>query len=479
MNTDFINHKPLVVDLDGTLLQGDMLFESLLLFCKYNPLRFFLSLFWLLTRGKAYLKQRLAARAKIAVHALPYNLELLAFLRDEKKNGRKIILATASAKIYADEIASHLDLFHEVIASEDTNLSAHNKKQALIQRYQEKGFDYIGNSADDLVVWSSANRAIAVNPDFGIRKRVTKMANLDKVIHPKTSIIYSWIKALRLHQWLKNSLIFIPLLAAHLSFSPLVIIQALVAFLSFSLCASSAYLLNDLLDLESDRQHPRKKNRPFASGALSIKAGLVTVPLLFLIGFGLSYFLLSKLFLVVLLAYYSLTIAYSLYLKQIMMLDVVSLASLYTLRIVGGTYAFNLSLTFWMLAFSMFLFTSLAFVKRYTELQDARNKGKTDKMPGRGYYPSDLELISSLGGAAGYLSILVLALYIQDNSIAQLYHHPHIIWLSCPLLLFWISRIWLLTHRGQMHDDPVVFAATDKVSLLIGLLFAVIFWVAL
>lgn len=479
MDNSCTAQKPLVVDLDGTLIKGDMLFESLLLFCKYNPLRFFISLFWLLTRGKAYLKTRLAFHAKLAISSLPYNLELLAYLEEEKKTGRKIILATASSKIYAEEIANHLDLFHEIIASEDVNLSAKNKRKVLIQRYQEKGYDYIGNSADDLTVWASSDRAIAVNPEFGIRKKVSRMANLDKIIHSKPPVAMSWVKALRLHQWLKNLLIFIPLLAAHLTPSPLIIGQALLAFLSFSFCASSAYLLNDLLDLESDRQHPRKKHRPFAAGALSIKSGLIAVPLLFLMGLGISYFWLSKMFLVVLLAYYLLTIGYSLYLKQIMMLDIVSLASLYTLRIVGGTYAFNLSLTFWMLAFSMFLFTSLALVKRYTELQDARNKGKTDKMPGRGYYPGDLEMISSLGAAAGYLSVLVLALYIQDSSIAELYRHPHLIWLSCPLLLFWISRIWLLTHRGQMHDDPVVFAATDKISLFIALVFALIFWMAL
>lgn len=470
--------KPLIVDLDGTLIHTDILIEALLFFWKYQPLKFYLPLLWLL-KGKAYLKYRLALETEITVASLPYNQEVMTVLEHEKSLGRKIVLATASPKIYADKIAQHLGLFDEVIASEQVNLAAKHKKHALIERFQEKGFDYMGNSADDFAVWQSADKAIAVNPELGIKKRVTQMLNLDKIIQTKSSSAKFWFKAIRVHQWLKNLLILIPLLAAHLSLTPLTLLQALTAVLAFSFCASSAYLLNDLLDIESDRQHQRKKRRPFASGALSVKSGLIAIPLFFFCGMLLAYSFLSNFFLLVLLVYYVLTVAYSLWLKQVMMLDVVALASLYTLRIIAGTYAFNLTLTFWMLAFSMFLFTSLALVKRYAELLEARGKGQTEKTPGRGYFPKDLEMISALGAASGYLSVLVLALYIQDTGVSNLYQHPHLIWLCCPLLLFWISRIWLLTHRGQMHDDPVVFAATDKISLFIALTFALLFWLAL
>ncbi len=288
-----------------------------------------------------------------------------------------------------------------------------------------------------------------------------------------------WAKALRFHQWMKNLLIFVPLLASHQLSQTELLLNGIYAFLFFGLCASSVYLLNDLMDLTNDRHHYSKRHRPFASGSLSIKSGLFAIPILLLAAFVGALWLLPWQFSLALMFYYSLTVTYSLSLKKMMVVDVITLSLLYTFRIIAGTFAFGVSLTFWMLAFSMFMFLSLALVKRYTELYELKKQGKTEKTRGRGYYPADLEMLSSLGAASGYLSVMVLALYIQEQEIISLYSHPKIIWLACPLLLFWISRTWLLTHRGVMHDDPIVFAIKDRVSLITGALFGTIFWFAI
>ena len=287
-----------------------------------------------------------------------------------------------------------------------------------------------------------------------------------------------WARALRVHQWAKNLLLFVPLLASHQIGNVDLLLRGVVAFLLFSLCASSVYLLNDLFDLADDRQHPTKRHRPLAAGSLPAKHVVLVIPCLLVLAFAGATWLMPWEFAAAMGVYYALTLAYSVVLKRMIVVDVVVLALLYTLRIVAGTFAFGVMLTFWMLAFSMFMFLSLALVKRYTELQVSRAEGKTGKAHGRDYYASDLEMIASLGAASGYLSVLVLALYIQDGSTAVLYRNPQLIWLACPLLLIWISRTWLLGHRGQMHDDPVVFALKDRASLLLGALFIATFWFA-
>jgi 4-hydroxybenzoate polyprenyltransferase len=243
------------------------------------------------------------------------------------------------------------------------------------------------------------------------------------------------------------------------------VLNASLAFLSFCLCASGVYLLNDLLDLDADRRHPRKRLRPFASGALPLAAGLIAAPLLGLAAFALA-LAISKLFALALAGYYVLTLAYSFALKRIAMLDTVVLAALYTIRIIAGTFALRIDVSFWLLAFSMFLFLSLAMIKRYTELRTLLRSGDS-RSAGRGYSVDDLPLVQSLGGASGYLAVLVLALYINSTASIALYRHPTVLWLLCPLLLYWISRAWLIAHRGDMHDDPVVFAVSDQTSRLL------------
>lgn len=473
------NNKPLVVDLDGTLLKSDILLESGLAFLHAQPLHFYQPLLWLLRGGKAQLKARLAESVFVDVANLPFNRTVLEWLHEEKARGRTLILATATHRAYAEQIAEHLTIFDRVLATEHTiNLSAERKRDALVAVFGDKGFDYVGNSHDDVAVWKAANAAIVVDPERGVARRAEAAANSVEVIETRKGVAKAWIKQLRLHQWLKNFLIFVPLAAAHQFHSLALLANAALAFLLFSLCASSVYLLNDLLDLSEDRRHPRKRLRPFAAGTLSLKSGIVAFPLLLMTAFLGSFVLLPLAFTGVLLLYYVLTLAYSLFLKRLAIADVVTLAGLYTIRIIAGTMACYLAFSFWLLAFSMFMFLSLALVKRFAELHMARSQGKEEKSAGRGYYPSDLEMLSSLGAASGYLSVMVLALYIQEASAAHLYSHPKFIWLACPLLLFWISRTWMLTHRGQMHDDPVVFAVKDRVSLLTGVLMMLVFWVA-
>jgi 4-hydroxybenzoate polyprenyltransferase len=469
---------PLVVDLDGTLLRSDLLLETGMAFVRSAPLRL-PQLFYWLRQGKAALKEGLAHATDIDVSVLPYDPEVIALIEAEKGRGRRIVLVTASHHSLAERVAEHLQLFDEVLASDALrNLSAHRKRDLLIERYGRLGFDYMGNSHDDVAVWAAARQAYVVNPHPGVESRAQAHGNVRQVLRSNSATARDWARALRLHQWLKNALIFVPLLAAHQFGAAWLLWQGVLAFVLFGLCASSVYLLNDLLDLADDRHHPSKRNRPFAAGRLPLRSGVVACPVLLVASLSGAALLLPWEFAGVLATYYVLTLAYSVSLKQYMALDVIVLAMLYTLRIIAGAAAFDLPLTFWILAFSMFIFLSLALVKRYAELKEAHRKGATGKARGRGYYPTDLEMISSLGASSGYLSVMVLALYINDQRATGLYAHPQVIWLACPLLLFWITRVWMLTQRGQMNDDPVVFAIRDRVSLGVGALFGLVFWLA-
>jgi 4-hydroxybenzoate polyprenyltransferase len=311
-----------------------------------------------------------------------------------------------------------------------------------------------------------------------VERAARKQGNVERVIDERSGRPRAWAKSLRLHQWLKNLLIFVPLLAAHQVSHLPAVMAAILAFFAFGLCASSVYLLNDLLDLEDDRHHPTKRQRPLASGAVPLVWGVALFPVLLLLGGAIAWSWLPREFGMVLVGYYLLTLAYSLHLKRRVMVDVMVLASLYTTRIVAGSAAIDARLSFWLLAFSMFIFLSLALVKRYAELHVLRERGLV-RTRGRGYVADDLPLISSLGAAAGYLSVLVLALYIQDSNTASLYRHPQFIWLACPLLLYWVSRTWVIAHRGQMSDDPIVFAAKDRNSWLVFGLCGIIFWMAI
>lgn len=467
----------LVVDLDGTLVHTDMLVENLFLFLRLYPLRLFEVIAWLL-RGKVYFKRRLADAVLPEVDLLPYNQPLLVWLKQQGTSGAKLILATASDLRIARKVAEHLGLFDEVLGTENTNLSSRNKRDALNQRFGERGYEYVGNSAVDLAIWETASVIHIANPERGVLAAARKIGKVETLFENRPAYFKTLIKALRIHQWAKNLLLFVPLLASHRIAEVPLLWNGLLAFIAFGACASSVYLLNDLLDLPDDREHPTKCNRPLAAGTLPIFHALLLIFVLLLGAFGLALWLLPIQFAGILAAYYILTLAYSLWLKRVVMLDVVTLAMLYTIRVIAGAAAMALVATFWILAFCIFIFLSLAFVKRYTELCDARQKGETEKSSGRGYYPADFELLASLGGASGYISVLVLALYINDAASGTLYHSQKWMWAACPLLLFWLSRVWLLAHRGQMHDDPIVFALRDSVSRWIGAAFVLAFALA-
>jgi 4-hydroxybenzoate polyprenyltransferase/phosphoserine phosphatase len=469
----------LVVDLDGTLIKTDLLLESASQFVLAQPWNAYKLLGWL-TQGKCALKAHLAQNTSIDAAALPFNAELIIWLKHEKAQGRTLVLATASHQLLADQVAAHLGLFDEVLASvASTNLKSDAKRTALVVKFGEKGFDYVGNDWADMAVWQSAAVAHVVSRSDRLVEAARRLGNLGQVFSDdKPPLAQALLKAMRPHQWMKNLLVFIPLLAAHRYGVASSVGASLLAFVVFGLTASSVYLLNDLVDVADDRHHARKRHRPFAAGHLSLLQGWLAWPLLLTSAFTLSVMALPWPFTLSLGAYFVLTVAYSLRLKQIPMVDVLTLAGLYTLRIIAGAAAIAVPLTFWLLSFSMFLFLSLAFIKRYSELKAARTGGQSSALRGRGYSPQDLELVANLGGSAGYTGVLVLALYIQDSHTASLYATPQFIWLACPMLLYWISRAWLIAHRGQMHDDPIVFALKDRVSWAVVALFAVVFVLA-
>lgn len=467
----------IVVDLDGSLIRSDMLIENIFLFLRMHPLRIIEVVTWLL-KGKVYFKRRLADAMMPDVDSLPYNQSLIVWLKQQRDEGAKLVLATASDIRIARKVAEFLDYFDEVLGTDGINLSSRNKRDALVQRFGERGYEYVGNSSADLVVWKSASVIHIANPDRGMLTAARKIGSVGVIFDDRPPYFRTLIKALRIHQWAKNLLLFVPLLASHRITDMQLLSNGLLAFIAFGLCASSVYLLNDLLDLPDDREHPTKRNRPLAAGALPMLDALFLIPALLILALFVTLWFLPIQFAGVLAAYYILTLAYSLWFKRVVMLDVVTLAMLYTVRVIAGAAAMSLVATFWILAFCIFIFLSLAFVKRYTELCNYRNNGKTEKSSGRGYYPADFELLASLGGAAGYISVLVLALYINDASSGTLYHSQKWMWAACPLLLFWLSRVWLLAHRGQMHDDPIVFALRDSVSRWVGIAFVTVFALA-
>lgn len=463
---------PLVVDLDGTLIRTDMLHESALRAMRDRPWDALRIPYWL-SQGKAVLKQQLAQNGSFDATSLPYDVELLAWLKLQKDAGRSLILCTASDISIATAIASHLGLFDAVMASDGvTNLAGRHKADALEQRFGRAGFDYAGNSNADLAVWARARRAVVVNASADLAAKAAMQCEVERVFAAPAAGLSAWRRVLRVHQWMKNLLLFVPLVAAHLITDVDTVFSLIVAFFAFSLCASSVYIANDLLDLESDRQHPRKCTRPFASGVVPAWMGVMLAPVLLLASLLLANHVGSN-FLTCLLVYFLLTCAYSWGLKRLILVDCLTLAVLYTLRIIAGAAAAGIPLSFWLLAFSVFLFLSLAFVKRYAELQVQMLNGKK-KVHGRGYFTSDAPLIQMLGITSGYASVVVLALYLNSDAVLQLYRTPECVWGAVPVMLFWVSWIWMQAHRGDMHDDPLVFAVKDKVSLVAGLAFAVV-----
>lgn len=451
----------LVVDLDGTLLRSDMLFECFWSAFGSNWLTPFSSIA-ALSHGKAALKQHLADKAEIAVDTLPYDTEVIAYIEAWRSKGGRTALVTASDQTLAQSIAEHLGLFDEVHGSKgDRNLKGKQKAEFLLEHFGKDCFSYMGDSVADIPVWSNASKAITVNASDVLRAKADAVAKDVEHLTTATKSVNPYLKALRPHQWLKNVLVFLPMLAAH-QLDGATFLNSLLAFVSFSLIASSVYVLNDLLDLRADRAHPRKCRRPFASGSIPLAHGTWMGAGLVLSGAGIA-FVLGPQFFFVMLVYYLLTVAYSLYLKRWIVIDICVLAGLYTLRIVAGSVATGIPLSVWLLAFSIFFFFSLASVKRQAELVDSVERGKLGAS-GRGYHIDDLPIISMMAIASGYVSVLVMALYVNSPDVLELYPTPFVLWGICGVLLFWITRTIMLAHRGQMHDDPLVYAAKDRIS---------------
>lgn len=451
----------LVVDLDGTLLKSDMLHESFWFALGRSWRSLFLSV-GALWNGKAALKDFLSSAADIDVSTLPYDKDVVAYVLAFRKQGGRVALVTASSQELAEKIAHYLEIFDEVHGSGGScNLKGMNKAAFLVDRFGNDGFCYMGDAYADLPVWKVSNKIVTVNAPPDLRSRTEEMGKSFEHLATTSRTLRPYITALRPHQWLKNVLVFLPMIAAH-QFDAVTLLSSILAFLAFSLVASSVYVFNDLLDLGSDRTHPRKRLRPFASGAISVSHGSILAFAILSGGIFVATFL-GMLFLVAMVGYFLLTMAYSLALKRRIVIDIFVLAGLYAVRIIAGSFATGIELSVWLLAFSIFFFLSLAAVKRQAELVDAVSRGRLTAK-GRGYHVEDLPIISMVGLAAGYLSVLVLALYVNSPAVQQLYSSPVPLWGICCVLLYWLTRMVLITHRGAMHDDPLVFAIEDRVS---------------
>jgi 4-hydroxybenzoate polyprenyltransferase len=478
---------PLCVDLDGTLVKSDTLVDSVFALARQDPLALLSIPAWLL-RGRAAFKMHIGRAVKLDVTTLPYNRPLLKFLFEQYAAGRPIYLATAADRELAERVTEHLGIFTGVLASDGAcNLAGENKYNAFRERFGD-GFAYVGNAAPDLPALTRCAEPMVANPTGSLREGLRAAG-----VEPIRSFLDSapplkgWLRALRVHQWAKNALIFLPLLLAHpwavagpAGSSIGLFAGAAMAFFSFCLCASATYIVNDLLDLEADRRHLKKQLRPFASGDLSAQSGLMAAAVMLAASLGLAFALprLTALLgaplefpirLLGWLAIYAIaTTAYSLKLKRLPLVDVIVLSGLYTIRILAGSAATGVPISTWMGGFSVLFFLSLAYAKRFAELENLRLRG-APVADGRGYLTSDIEQLRSLGTSSAMASVVVLTMYIS-NLDTRLYHHPGRLWLLLPTFLLWISNLWLLASRGELSEDPVVFAITDKRSLLIGLI---------
>jgi len=463
------NSVALIVDLDGTLISTDTLLESVLMLFHKAPWLILLLPIWLIRGGRAGLKYEISNRISLDATTLPYRHDVIDVIRGARKNGRQIVLATAANKKVATNVAMHLGVFDHIIAStKERNAKAGNKLKEIQEYLAGKEFDYIGDSKADLPIWKASRKIYAVSPNKSTGKLLEKLNNVNFIDEHKTLKFKTILRSIRIHQWAKNILLFAPLVLSQQYSNIESISSSIISFLAFGVCASATYLWNDLLDLPSDRQHSNKKMRPLAAGDMSIIQGVSLSLVLFVVGFLLSALYLPTQFTIMLLGYIALTISYTFYFKRKLMTDVLMLGGLYAYRILIGAAAINVIVSPWLLAFSIFFFLSLALVKRFTDLSGL-NENNKDKVGGRGYYVSDLDMVRSLGTSASYISVLVMALYVSSPAVANLYPSPNWLWLLSIIFLYWLSRIWFLAGRNQMPDDPVLFAVKDKVSYMVGI----------
>jgi len=468
---------PLCVDLDGTLVKSDTLVDSLLVLLRMRPLLAF-RLPGPLLHGKAAFKAFLSESISLDVAHLPYNRKLLQFLQQERSLGRPIYLATGADLALANRVAAHLGIFSGVLGSDGTtNLTGANKLVSLRRRLDSDAFDYIGNDTPDMPLLAHASQPMVANPSLALRIALrARGIRPRRVFQERSHPLSSLLKAVRLHQWAKNLLIFVPLLLSHaLSLGKL--LTALEAFCCFSLTASAAYILNDLMDIDADRRHAQKRLRPFASGDLPAFSGILMAAIFLFLGLAGGH-LLPGGFFGWLLVYLATTLTYSTYLKRIALVDVLTLSGLYILRLLAGGAVTLTPISHWLAGFSMFLFLSLAMVKRFSELENLRARGLPARNS-RGYLLADMDQLRSFGTASAYAAVVVFAIYISELDVIKLYRQPRLLWLIVPLMILWLNRVWLLASRGELDEDPVAFALTDRMSQLIGVAVVVIAWLAL
>lgn len=463
----------LCVDLDGTLLKSDSLVESLAVLLQKYGIWYVLKFPIWLSKGRAYFKRQVAKAVDLDASTLPYNSEVLSFLRDRKASGTRLILATAANEKIAQTVAGHLQLFDEVLASDDTvNLKGLRKLEAIKKRSLASGFDYIGDSKADLPIWAAARNSYVAGSNRSIRA----LKGCGISFHSEfqvNSVFNVASRAIRVVQWSKNLLLFVPLILAHQLFNASALINVMIGFFAFSFCASSVYLLNDVVDIQSDRAHPTKRNRPVAAGDISLQCAIGIAVALILLSATLAISV-SLPFAVLLATYWIATLLYTIELKKWMVVDVIILSTFYTVRLVGGAILADVELSPWLISFSTFFFLSLALCKRHVEL--IRTDKPNDR---RGYQRSDTTIISQLGVASGLIAVLIFALYIHESEASvALYPHSAYLWFLCPILLYWIMRVWLLVQRGDMHDDPIVFALKDRASYLCAVLTVILTVVA-
>ncbi len=457
---------PLCVDLDGTLLKTDTLGETAIAQLKAHPGKLLLFPFWLL-QGRAWLKQKLAEGVALDCASLPYTPDLLAYLREQHAAGRELILVSACDRRVGEQIAQYLGIFRAVITSDGvTNLKSRAKAQALLARFGAGGFDYAGNEKVDLPVWAVARERLVVNASGALARRLQADGAPTRVFAEKPSPWRAAVRALRAHQWSKNVLVFVPVITAHAYLNGHALAGAAAMFAAWCLVASGIYVTNDLLDLEADRRHPNKRLRPFASGDLSIAWGVGLGPALLFVGAVVAGGI-STACLVTLLSYIAVSTAYSFHLKKRPLVDVFTLAFLFTVRVVGGGFASGYPVTMWLLAFAIFLFLGLAFLKRCAELVRIQALGRRH-LGSRGYGVVDLPVLEMFGVASAFVAIVVFALYLNSTVAEAQYRWPAALWGVAPCLLLWLCRLWLATARGEMHDDPIVYSIKDWVSWLVG-----------
>lgn len=467
---------PLCIDLDGTLVRTDLSLESVFVALRNAPWMVLFLPFWLL-RGRCYVKHRLSALASMDPSVLPYHPGVLDLLRCARSSGRRTVLVTGSHEKFAESVCTHLGLLDEYIATQPgRNLTGRTKAKHLCERFGEGQFEYVGNGRVDLHVWSVAGAAGTVNAPRRVVQAVEKLGIPHFDIPAKSASLRIWLRAMRIYQWAKNMLLFVPIVMAHELLDVGSLLATGLAFLAFGFTASATYIVNDLLDLEADRHHARKRNRPFAAGTLSPSAGAIASIALLAVGVAIS-MLLPLAFQLALVAYLICTLLYSWRLKQVASLDVLLLAGLYTLRVVAGAFAAGLVLSFWLLAFSMFMFLCLALVKRVAELIELKKReevGTRIEVRGREYSTHDIPILQIMGASSGYLAVLILALYINSAEVLELYRSPEILWLIAPLLLLWVTRLWVVTARGYMDEDPIFFAIKDPETWVTAAITAVI-----